>query len=119
MDELDQPIALAPLRHAFQVRANLNSLAVGVARSATLVKSRCSLGREFQRGIIRLILSPGCLHPDCYQESKNKKSTQVINGTTGYRAHDHYASFSQVLLAATSGSLQCSRPHCPFPKKKA
>src|SRR5438270_9833792 len=117
MDELDQPVALAPLGHTFQVRAHLDSLAIGMARSATLVKSRCGLWGESQRGVFRLIFSAGCLHSDCYQESKNKRPTQILNRTTSYRPHDDYASFSQALLAA-SHSLQRSRPRCPFPKEK-
>ena len=46
MDKLHQPIALAPLGNALQVRPNFDSLAIGVAGGASLVESGRRFGRK-------------------------------------------------------------------------
>lgn len=76
MDELHQPIALAPFRHALQVRPYFDSFSVGVARRASFIES----GRSFRRkpgsagsGIV--IISPRKLHRAGNDQEQHNLST--------------------------------------------
>jgi hypothetical protein len=61
MDELQEPLLLAPLVDAFQIRTDLDAFSVGMASRATLVKGSGGLRRKLDRCITISVIGAGGL----------------------------------------------------------
>src|SRR5436305_544039 len=101
VNELQQPVALTSIRYTFQIGPYFDSLAVRMARGATLVESCSGIRREFQGTILWLVISASSLHRPCHnQESKKKRSREIFDRTKNRQFHGYRASFPKSLIAA-------------------
>src|SRR5579872_222549 len=93
MNELEQPVALAPVGDPLEIRAHFDSFSVGMAGGAALTKNTRSLRRKLWTGSLGLIIIV-CGHGwglcfDRPQQEQDQKQPGAAHQGTEHSAYSH------------------------------